>query len=222
MGRLEINGTDVTGDLCKFAQIGFANIEVFVGNRERCVFFFFLFSFLFFLLLTEPTLNVNRVPLSVLGDPNPIDEHAVRNDKGASVGQVVGNGMQFLYGRSNFFDFREEVSTVKITLFLDVDLLRGVPGSYVFDFGIEILDKEDKKYPDEVEIRPLGATLASGEQIQKGTTVSELLDDLGDQDVCVLFLFCFCFVFVHLLVHYLDFLRIPTVCGVDWVLGQTF
>eukprot|EP00009_Paramoeba_aestuarina_P004329 CAMPEP_0201511284 /NCGR_PEP_ID=MMETSP0161_2-20130828/3752_1 /ASSEMBLY_ACC=CAM_ASM_000251 /TAXON_ID=180227 /ORGANISM="Neoparamoeba aestuarina, Strain SoJaBio B1-5/56/2" /LENGTH=1798 /DNA_ID=CAMNT_0047906711 /DNA_START=91 /DNA_END=5487 /DNA_ORIENTATION=- len=160
VGRLEINGSDVTGDLCKFAGIGLANIEVFVGNRER-------------------------VPLSVLGDPNPIDAEAVRNENGASVGEAVGNGIKFIYGRSNFVDHREEVEEVTLTLFLDVELLRSVPGDHVFDLGQEVLDDDDKRYADEVELRPLNAKLAKGDLIRDGTTVREVLSEVDENDFIV-------------------------------------
>ena len=53
------------------------------------------------------------MPLSVLGDPNPIDADAVRNDNGASVGEVVGDGIQFLYENTGFVDFDEEIKRGK-------------------------------------------------------------------------------------------------------------
>ena len=44
VGALEINGSDVSGDLCKYATVLFASVEVFVGNRKQYVFDFFFFS----------------------------------------------------------------------------------------------------------------------------------------------------------------------------------
>ena len=84
-------------------------------------------------------------------------------------------------------------NTVKLTLFLDVTVLREVPREYVFDLGVEILDTEDKRYSDEVEVRPVEATIASGVLIESGMTVGELLDEIDDQDFVCFFSFFFSF-----------------------------
>ena len=71
-------------------------------------FFFFLHHFFVFSPLSQHHIQ-SRVPLSVLGDPNPIDAEAVRNTKGASVGDVVGDGIQFVYEETGFVDFKTEI-----------------------------------------------------------------------------------------------------------------
>ena len=51
------------------------------------------------------------MPLTVLGDPNPIDAYPVRNTKGASVGRVVGDGMSLLHNNESFIDWEDEVES---------------------------------------------------------------------------------------------------------------
>ena len=64
----------------------------------------------------------------------------------------------------------------------------------MFDLGVEVLRLDNKRYSNEVELRPIEATIASGASIESGMTVGELLDEIDDQDfVCCFFFFFFFF-----------------------------
>ena len=71
-------------------------------------------------------------------------------------------------------------------------VLKRMDSDYVFDFGIEVLDKSEKRYENEVELRPLGAQLTGS--ITNGVTVGTLLGDVDEQFVFFFFFFFFLFV----------------------------
>jgi hypothetical protein len=77
------------------------------GSNENV---FFILTDLYF-LINNMADHLNRVPLTVLGDPNPIDQYPVRNTKGASVGRVVGDGMSLLHNNESFIDWEGEVES---------------------------------------------------------------------------------------------------------------
>ena len=85
-GKLIVDGNEILGDFCKYSVITFASAQVFVGNHPE-------------------------FPLTVLGDPNPIDPYPVRNTNGASVGQVVGDGIALVHSNQSFINWEEEVRT---------------------------------------------------------------------------------------------------------------
>jgi hypothetical protein len=58
--------------------------------RLPCLFLSFSFFF-----SDGNSLLLKSVPITVLGDPNNIDPTPVRNQYGASVGDVIGNGLSF-------------------------------------------------------------------------------------------------------------------------------
>ena len=142
-----------------------------------------------------------------------MDAEPVRNDNGASVGDVVGDGIQLLYEETGFVDFETEVEQserffffffplhscsvffffltisilnlilVIVSLFIDIEELSKFPHSYVFDFGLEVLDDDDKRFPGEMELRPMDVTMVPGGRIAKDTTVGDLLASVDDE-VC--------------------------------------
>jgi hypothetical protein len=68
------------------------------------------FSHLSSLILFIELISLNyRVPLTVLGDPNPIDPYPVRNALGASVGQIAGDGFSFSFVNVSYISFATEV-----------------------------------------------------------------------------------------------------------------
>jgi hypothetical protein len=155
-GELDVSGADVLGETCKISSVSFAPVDVFVANHER-------------------------EPLTVLGDPNEIDQFAVRNAEGASVGIVVGDG--FALNDVNNVTWRGEVQKMTVEFLARARLISTTNPNYYFDIGYEILDRSKKLHKDEIEIRPLNSpnlspTLPIGETdgdvLVTGTLVAPL------------------------------------------------
>jgi hypothetical protein len=124
-GQIIVRGQNVTGELCKYVRVLIAPDVVFVGNRTRYV-------------VTQSnfviSLTLFRVPLTVLGNPNPINADPVRNFEGTSVGQVIGNGMSFILSNLTYGSTSGIVSQSSFSYFLFFIFLFFCQFSFVFNF----------------------------------------------------------------------------------------
>jgi len=133
-GAVTSQGDQVSGTECKFLIINLASSASFVGNRER-------------------------ESLTVFGDPNDLDPYPVRNEKGASVGRVLSNGISFSFIEEYQLSLERDVLQVYLSFvvnFLSSEL-DNVPGDFVIDFGYEVTNISQKYYKNEIELRPLNA-----------------------------------------------------------------
>ena len=97
----------------------------------------------------------------------------------------------------------------------------------MFDFGIEVLDDDDKRFEGEVELRPMGVKMVPGGEIGQGTTIGELLDEISEEE----YVWNFFFFFFFILFYFIYFIFICGVinfffsfyfflgCSYDWILG---
>jgi len=119
--------------------------------------------------------------LTVLGNPNPIDQYPVRNAYGASVGRVIGDGISLIHANQSYINWDQEIRAVGLMLYIDMEILSSsnIPSDYVFDFGVEVLSVNEKYYKNEIELRPLNApqksiSLTVGELLQMNQNTTTL------------------------------------------------
>jgi hypothetical protein len=137
----------VGGDICFFSDITLASESDFVGNRPS-------------------------EPRTVFNDPNDLDPSPVRNRKGASVGEVLGDGVRLMLSENvQPVNWAEEVQGVQFTFVVDLSVFedKNIPPTYILDFGMEVVNSSLKTQPSgEIELRPLNATIGRsvGQPIQ--------------------------------------------------------
>ena len=106
--------------------------------------------------------HINRVPTTPFRDPNDMDAYPVRNQRGASVGIVVGDGFILRDSGANlpWIDLLSDVQDLTMTFFIDgryiLEALR--TETKVFDIGVELQGSE-KTSRDKIELRPLNVSM---------------------------------------------------------------
>eukprot|EP00008_Paramoeba_atlantica_P001690 CAMPEP_0201501200 /NCGR_PEP_ID=MMETSP0151_2-20130828/83460_1 /ASSEMBLY_ACC=CAM_ASM_000257 /TAXON_ID=200890 /ORGANISM="Paramoeba atlantica, Strain 621/1 / CCAP 1560/9" /LENGTH=730 /DNA_ID=CAMNT_0047894689 /DNA_START=771 /DNA_END=2964 /DNA_ORIENTATION=- len=91
-------------------------------------------------------------PVTVFGDPNTVDPDSVRNEHGASVGVIVGDGI--FVSPSTDFTLTRDMSMLIYFRVSEHDAKSDNKKYTVLDLGIEVLDPSQKKNPGVLEVRP--------------------------------------------------------------------
>ena len=92
----------MSGDLCFYSDIILAPTSDFVGNRPS-------------------------EPITVTNDPNELDPSPVRNQVGASVGEILGDGVGLLLSENvQPIDWSKDAGAISLRFSVDISVFENV------------------------------------------------------------------------------------------------